>query len=129
LLTVDPDRRITIAEVAEHPWMTAEPKPRHRLGEDATPYVGVKRADKMFEDDDDPILPPLAHSPSFGPGDVDTVLRSISSPTHGKRVVMKPRKSSWSEREAVQKFVMRPPATPMRRRGTVQPRVPEIQKL
>jgi serine/threonine protein kinase len=49
LLTVDPDRRMTIEEAFEHPWLAAGPKPKFP-DEGPVPYVGLRRADSIFEE-------------------------------------------------------------------------------
>jgi serine/threonine protein kinase len=52
LLAVDPVRRITIEAANRHDWMTIAPRPRCRRDAVPQPFVGVKKADRMFENDD-----------------------------------------------------------------------------
>jgi serine/threonine protein kinase len=49
LLTVDPDRRISIPEAFEHPWFKAGPNPKFPE-EDPIPYIGIRKVESLFED-------------------------------------------------------------------------------
>jgi serine/threonine protein kinase len=83
LMTVDPAARITIQEAHQHPWMLMEPRPRCRQDDVPRPFVGVKKADRLFEDDD--AMPSeeatngvgVTKSGSMQPGQFDAVARSL----------------------------------------------------
>jgi serine/threonine protein kinase len=49
LLTVDPERRLSIAEAFEHPWLKAGPNPTFP-DEPPIPYIGIRRVESLFED-------------------------------------------------------------------------------
>jgi serine/threonine protein kinase len=48
MLTVDPEKRITIREAFEHPWMTAGPAPQFPA-EPPAPYIGLAKVESMFD--------------------------------------------------------------------------------
>jgi serine/threonine protein kinase len=77
LLTVDAARRMSIADAYRHEWLATDPRPRVRQEEGGPwPWVGVKKADQMFESEEDG-LPPLPRTASGQPAAFERVVKAI----------------------------------------------------
>jgi serine/threonine protein kinase len=80
LLTVDPNKRIGIPEVFEHPWIKAGPNPKFPE-EGPIPYIGLRRIESLFED----ALPTLD---SFRGGIMEAPSVRASSISHMERLLI-----------------------------------------